>query len=65
MTGVQTCALPISIAQNNDELEENILQFDEKKYISMMEQFESAVGLVFDGNASKKVADKLENYMGK
>ncbi len=57
--------LPYSIAQNNDELEENILQFDEKKYISMMEQFESAVGLVFDGNASKKVADKLENYMGK
>lgn len=55
--------LPYSVAQNNDELEENILHFDEDKYLSMMRQFENAVELVFDGKASKRAADKLESYM--
>lgn len=55
--------LPYSIAKNNEELEENILCFDEDKYITMMKQFENAVELVFDGKASKRVADKLEKYI--
>lgn len=55
--------LPYPIAQNNEELEENILNFDEDKYISMMKQFEKAVQLKFDGKASAKVADKVEFYM--
>lgn len=65
MTPGINVVLPYPIAQNNDELEENILHFDENKYISMMKEFENAVELVFDGKASKKVADKLENYMRK
>lgn len=56
--------LPYLLAQNNEELEENILHFDEDKYLSMMEKFEKAVELVFDGTASKKVADKVESYLG-
>ncbi len=55
--------LPYPVAQNNDELENNILQFDEDKYSSKLEQFEKDVKLVFDGNASAKVADQLEAYM--
>lgn len=55
--------LPYPIAQNNDEMEENILHFDENLYISGMKQFEDAVELVFDGKASKKVADKVEHYI--
>ena len=55
--------LPYPIAQNNDELEENILGFDENKYLSMMKQFEDAVQLRFDGRASTRVADKLEYYI--
>lgn len=55
--------LPYPIAKDNDELEENILKFDEKRYVTMLEQFESAVGLVFDGKASERIADKLESYM--
>ncbi len=55
--------LPYPIAQNNAELEEAILGFDEEKYISKMKKFESDVQLVFDGKASAKVADKLENYL--
>ena len=54
---------PYPIAQNNDEMENNILNFDEDQYIAMMEQFEKDVSLVFDGRASKKVADRVENYL--
>lgn len=63
MTPGIDAVLPYPIAQNNDELERNILNFDENKYLSMMEQFESAVHLIFDGKASEKVADKLESYI--
>ena len=55
--------LPYTIAQNNKELKENILNFDEKEYLYKMEQFENAVQLVFNGNASAGVADKIEKYM--
>lgn len=55
--------LPYPIARNNDEMEYNIINFDESKYISMMEQLKRGVGLVFDGKASKRVADQLEFYM--
>lgn len=51
--------LPYSIAHNNDELEENILSFDEEQYKIKTDKFENDVGLIFDGNASKKVADKI------
>ncbi len=60
--GIDT-VLPYPIAQNSDELEEVILGFDEGKYISRMKQFENDVRLVFDGKASAKVADKLEDYL--
>lgn len=55
--------LPYTIAQNNKELKENILNFDEKEYLYKMGQFESAVQLVFNGKASAGVADKIEKYM--
>lgn len=57
--------LPYPVAQNNDEMEKNILEFDEKLYLSRMRQFEREVGLVFDGQASSRTADLLESYMGK
>ena len=52
--------LPYSISQNNEELEANILGFDEKEYLDKMQQFEEAVELVFDGKASQRVCDYLE-----
>ncbi len=55
--------LPYPMAQNNDEIEENIMKFDEKKYLVMLEEFEKGVQLVFDGKASEKVADEIEKYM--
>ena len=55
--------LPYPVAQNNDEMEENIMGFRVDQYLSMMKQLESGVGLVFDGKASARMADILERYM--
>ncbi|MCI9299144.1 MAG: hypothetical protein HFI10_17155 [Lachnospiraceae bacterium] len=55
--------LPYPIAQDNEELEANILNFDANKYISMMKQFESAVELIFNGRASAGVSDRVEDYI--
>ena len=41
-------------------MEEVIQTFDEKLYISQMEQFEKAIGLVFTGKASRLSADEIE-----
>lgn len=63
MTPDMDIELPYSTAQNNDELEEVILNFDEDQYLLKMRQFEETVELVFDGRAGSKVADRLEMYM--
>ena len=55
--------LPYPVAQNNNELEENILNFNQNKYLSMVRQFEEAIQLIFDGNASERVANKLESFI--
>ena len=55
--------LPYPVAQNNDEMERNILDFDKKQYLLKMKCFEKAVELVFDGRASEKVGDILELYI--
>ena len=63
MTPEIDVVLPYSIAQDNDELENNILNFDENVYLNKMKEFEKAVGLVFDGKASIRVADKIQQYI--
>jgi len=57
--------LPFQIAQNNDELEQNIMEFDESLYSDRMTQFKRDVQLVFDGKASSRVADKIEELIRK
>lgn len=54
--------LPFSVAQDNEELEKHILCFDEEQYHEKIEQLKLAVGLIFDGKASKRVAEKLRKY---
>ena len=63
MTPGINAVLPYPISQNNDELEKNILNFDQDTYTAMMKKFEEEVKLIFDGQASARVADKLEDYM--
>lgn len=55
--------LPFSIAQNNDELERNILEFDIIEYEQKISVYNQAVELVFDNQASKRVADKIEELI--
>lgn len=55
--------LPFPIATNNDELENIIIQFDEEKYFSEQKKLEEKIGLVFDGRASEKVAEKILEVM--
>lgn len=51
---------PFSVAQNNDELEKNILEFEYILYRERINQLSKTISLVFDGKASERVADKLQ-----
>lgn len=57
--------LPFGIAKDNEQLEGLIRDFDEKEYQDKLKQFHSDIELAFDGNASKKIVDKLEMQMGR
>lgn len=53
--------LPFSIAQNNEELIKNIENFNEKIYKEKIKQLKDVIGLIFDGKASERVADRIED----
>ena len=52
---------PFGVATNNDELEKLIFGFDNEKYCSKLDIMFDALGLVFEGNASKKVVEKIRS----
>lgn len=52
--------LPFSVATDNESLECNVKNFDEQQYCKQWNHFSVAVGLVFDGKASCKLADAVE-----
>lgn len=54
---------PFSIATNNDELEHNIREFDFGKNSSKLDLLHEKLGVVFEGNASEKIADVIEEKM--
>ncbi len=55
---------PFPIARDNDELENNILNFDDALYRSRLEEFLKDKGCFEDGNAAKRVVDLIEKIMG-
>lgn len=57
--------LPFTVATDNDELESNILGFDEKQYAAVQQEFGNKIGLVFDGKGSARVADWIEKQIQK
>lgn len=65
MTPQIEAVLPFSIARNNDEMENNILSFDEKVYHEKIRQLAEDIMLIFDGKASERVADKLVSYLSR
>ena len=65
MTPQTSATLPFILAQNNDELEQIIMEFDLNHYQDLVVDFKNGVGLVFDGKASCKVADFIERSLSK
>ncbi len=53
--------LPFSVALNNEELMENIMQFDEKKYREKTHAFMKEVGILEDGRASDRVVELMSS----
>jgi hypothetical protein len=57
--------MPFSLATNNDELEKNVLAFEEEAYKSALTEFYKSVGMVMDGKSSEKCAEMILKYCGK
>ncbi len=55
--------LPFSVAETNNELMENIKKFDPDKYKEDIFLFLQHHGVLEDGQASKRVADIIEDYI--
>lgn len=49
--------LPFPLAENEEEMKKNILEFDERKYLENLEQLFTRVNLCDNGNASKRVVE--------
>lgn len=50
---------PFGVSRDNDELEDLILSFDEKAYNERLNELFEQIGLVFEGNASKRVTETI------
>lgn len=61
MTSGIDVILPFSIAQNNDELETIILDFNQESYNKKQELFEDKVQLIFKGEASNLISRKIKS----
>lgn len=55
--------LPFPYAMNNEELERNILSFDEQLYLNKWDSFSERVGLNETGHASLDIARKISDYL--
>lgn len=54
---------PFPIAKNNEELIQNILDFDNEKYKREVEEFLTDKGCVEDGNATERVVDLIKEII--
>lgn len=57
--------LPFKVAENNDELINNLINFNYKQYIKKADEFMQKYNIVEDGRASKKVVKEIETYVEK
>ena len=56
-------ALPFSLSKNNEELEYNLLNFNEGEYAKSLNDFYDKVGMVKNGDASIKTAQFINNLL--
>lgn len=57
--------LPFLISKTNSELAYAIKEFDKEVYLKTAYKFMEEHGIVEDGNASKRIVDKIENYINR
>lgn len=55
--------MPFPLARDNEELEADILGFDANAYGKRLDDFHQAVGLVFEGTGSRKLAEVIERVI--
>ena len=56
---------PFPIARNNEELIQNILNFDNEKYQQKVEKFLKDKGCIEDGHASERVVELIKEIINK
>lgn len=54
---------PFSIAKNNDEMEFLIEKYNDAVYQLNIRDFKNSIGLLFDGKASERLADRINNIV--
>lgn len=57
--------IPFSVAKTNDELSENIREFDEDSYRKSINVFSKKHGVLEDGHASERVVDVVEEFLSR
>lgn len=55
---------PFPLAENNAQLEQNILSFDEDAYRKRCDAFIAEKGCIDDGHAAERIVEKLKEIMG-
>ena len=55
---------PFGVASDNDELEKLIMEFDDEVYCKKLDDLFEELGLVFMGNASNKVVERIRRVTG-
>ncbi|MGN0316413.1 MAG: CDP-glycerol glycerophosphotransferase family protein [Lachnospira sp.] len=53
---------PFRVAENNDDLERIINDYNSDVYENKLNEFFTTIGLVFEGNASKRIGDSIINF---
>ncbi len=53
---------PYPYAENNDELEKIILEFDKDLYLKNLENFMNRIGALYNKNAAKRVCEYISTY---
>lgn len=56
-------SLPFTVAETNEQLVQNIADFEEMDYHRSIDEFSREHGVLEDGKASERVADVIERYM--
>lgn len=54
---------PFPVAKNNEELVQNILNFDNEKYVQEVEKFLTDKGCMEDGHAAERAVDIIQNII--